>query len=85
MDHMGGHGVLRGIERSVKRGEIGLKVFAIGPVRTRAVVGIHIGGEDPVEQFPPLGVDRQPVQVQQLRNRHDVAVGVGHSSPVVRQ
>jgi len=49
VNHMGRHGVLSGVERIVKRREVGLELFAIGPVRRCAVVGIHVGGEDPVE------------------------------------
>jgi hypothetical protein len=70
--------VLGGIEGIVKRREISLELFAIGPGRSRSVVGIDVGGEDPVEQFPSRAVDCQPVDIHQLRDCHEVAVGVVH-------
>ena len=62
MDHMRGHGVLGGIERIVERGEVRLELIEIRPMRRRAVIGVHIGGEDRVEQAPLLAVDGQPIR-----------------------
>ncbi len=72
---MGRHGVLGGVERVVKIGEIGLEPGKVGPARAGTVVGVDIGGEDAVEQIPPLTVDRETVEIDQLRDRHDIAGG----------
>nr|WP_245835862.1 hypothetical protein [Mycobacterium rhizamassiliense] len=61
----------------MERREIRLELVAIGPVRRRPVVGVDVGGEDPVEQLPALGIDRQAVEVHQLSDGHNVAVGHG--------
>jgi hypothetical protein len=72
--------MLGGVEGRVDRREVALQRGQVSPTGRPAEIRLGVGGEDAVEQLPPLAVERHGVEVDDVDDADDVLAAHAHSS-----